>query len=337
MDLVNVPLTQTAASTNYSAGNAVGGQSVAGNIAGNTDASPAAIGVAPYRGAANGDTFSFAAPPAPVKPHDYWQSPSPVASPAVPPGMEKVSGFIDHATHQLYVPVNVMDEVSHASPYKAEADFKQVSYTKTKAAPADDTPAVEITADENAEGVTTEESTKGGDAKDTKKADASTNTKTDTKADSSKTTSANSKTPETLTEEQQAVAEFMQAYSALQESIQDPDVNAALERMRNRLLNPWSINPFGFLKDLNTIRKDDSVKKFLKESKDLGPYWDKLKAQLPEPTTEKTTTTVTKTTKPERPVHRHPHPRPPAPVDDEPTIIPIDSLSPELLAELMQS
>ncbi len=355
MDLVNVPLTQPPASASYSAGSPAGGQSVVGSITGNVAVQPpASTGVQAYRGGGS-DVFlpSGYTSTASAAPSHYWQQPAPVASPSLtspsftsPLGMEKVEVFIDRTTHQLYVPINVMDEVAHATPKQAETPFHKVKYTKTTESAEPDNPSVDITVEEPVErdnAKTTNEDAEPKASSDKNPEDSDTTPKKD--AATPATTP-----PAKLTDEQQAVAEFMQAYNALKESISDPEVSAALGRMRNRMLSPWSINPFSFLKDLNTIRKDDSVKKFLKESKDLGPYWDKLKAALPEPTESTTTTTVRKTVAPPELVrhpsapHVHPNPRPrprprytPSSVEEKPTIIPVDSLSPELLAELMNS
>lgn len=197
----------------------------------------------------------------------------------------------------------------------------------------------------------TADATKPEDDKPPSDVDKSTETDKGTKeVDSTNPTEEVDNTAKTkdLTQNQKAIDEFQEVYSAFEESLQDPEVQKIVQDLMSFVYNPFKVftQPFKFMRTVKELFTNPKIKELRRQIQDLGPVWDDLKTKLPEfedKTAAKRRTSSTSNahkghshTSKRRTSHEgHSHAKRSS--SSKPKVIPFDELTPQELAALLGS
>jgi cell fate (sporulation/competence/biofilm development) regulator YlbF (YheA/YmcA/DUF963 family) len=269
-------------------------------------------------------------------------NPSVMANDGTP--LQHVDAFVG-PNGQVYVPAGT----SHVS-----------NTPQTKTATTSDTELKqllkELIADKNqpstaAPDTKTAVATKPEDDKPPKDVDKSTETDKNTiEADSTNPTEAVDNTPKTkdLTQNQKAIDEFQEVYSAFEESLQDPEVQKIVQDLMSFVYNPLKAftHPFKFMRTVKELFTNPKIKELRRQIQDLGPVWDDLKTKLPEFEDKTTANRRTSRTGDAHKGHSHTskrrtshegHSHAKRSSSSKPKVIPFDELTPQELAALLGS
>lgn len=249
---------------------------------------------------------ALSAQPAQTSPTNITENPPVTTNSAAPNGTAQPSDSNDHLEHKPKAPTS-----GELPTEKADSSVNEGTNHTENTQPETKDKAPKADAESQAP-AGTDNRTPASEAGETAKSNTTTKSPQDTEA---------------LTDEQKAIGEFQEAYAALEDSLQDEDVQQFVRTMLSYVQNPFKIftSPFKFLRTTRQLWKDDKIVELRKQIMDLRPYWDNLKTKLPD--LESVTSS-----RPTRHQHRH---KPTT--DDEPIRIPFDELSPSELAALLSS